>query len=70
MILRGLLATPITLTPVLDSEGRLTDWDYKGLGTLDQLLVGRLSHPAKRPWPLDLLMSVTNPNTTELVPPG
>lgn len=68
--LAGLLATPITLTPVLNEAGRLTDWDYSGRGTFDQLLSGRLSD-GQRPFPSwPWTSSVTNPYTTELVPPG
>ena len=75
-VLRGLLATPITLTPVLDERGRLTDWDYMATGAFDQLVAGRLSQgPKPLPqWPCDLVLvrpeTVTNANTTELVPPG
>jgi hypothetical protein len=29
MVLRGLLATPVTLTPVLDELGRLVDCDAR-----------------------------------------
>jgi hypothetical protein len=78
IVLRGLLATPITLTPVLDA-GKLTDWDYLGMGRLDQLLSGRLSDPANPlpAWPADFIRgqaspqkTVTKPNTTAMVPPG
>ena len=41
-MLRLLLPEPLTITPVLDSQGRLEGWDYLGKGVLDHILAGRL----------------------------
>jgi len=43
VILRGLLATPITVRPVTDQSGRCIDWSYDALGALREPVVGRLS---------------------------
>jgi hypothetical protein len=44
---------------VLDEAGRLTDWEYKGMGVLDHAIAGRLSD-RERPvstWPWDLVLA-------------
>jgi site-specific DNA recombinase len=46
VILRGLLATPITVRPVVEA-GRCTDWAYEALGALREPVVGRLSDPQR-----------------------
>jgi hypothetical protein len=60
-VLRGLLTTPLTITPV--DDGRV--FKYLGQGALDRLLTGEIPGRSGRSG-----RSVRKPNTTALVPPG
>ncbi len=75
-IIRWLLPEPITVTPVQTHEGVV--WEYVGRGALDRLLTGKIPGnvetprpalpPGFIPWGNE--RSVSNRDTTELVPPG